>query len=79
MNARKIYPVAHQSRWEYRLAAVTRSGAFAGLEIPLEVGADSLRDAIRTVRAARIARLEVIYGNATAAIVAGLKKLEGEE
>ena len=28
MNARKIYPVAHQSRWEYRLAAVTRSGAF---------------------------------------------------
>ena len=53
MNARKIYPVAHQSRWEYRLAAVTRSGAFAGLEIPLEVGADSLRDAIRAVRAVR--------------------------
>ena len=34
---------------------------------------------LRPDDAARLARLEVIYGNATAAIVAGLKKLEGEE
>lgn len=31
---------------------------------------------LRPDDAARLARLEVIYGNATAAIVAGLKKLE---
>lgn len=34
---------------------------------------------LRPDDAARLARLEVIYGNATAAIVAGLKKLEVEE
>lgn len=34
---------------------------------------------LRSEDAVRLARLEGIYGNATATIVAGLKKLEGEE
>ena len=52
-EARKIAPSVALCNWRYSLRAVTRRGSCAGLEIPLIVEANSLHQAIRSVRAIR--------------------------